>query len=65
MIPQGPQDVAVEQADKRPGAAASRTVEAEECVQDTGRQGNMWQEYIVKQYPCHKAHYQENTSQMK
>lgn len=65
MIPQRLQNVTVKQADTCPGAAASGTVEAEILIQHTGRQGNMWQEYIVKQYPCHKAYSQENTSQIK
>jgi len=64
MIPQGPQNAAVEQADKRPGTAASGAVETKVFVHHTGRHGNMWQEYDVKQSPCHNAHSQENASQI-
>lgn len=65
MVPERKQDMTVQKADQRAGASASGTVKAEKCVHDTGRQGNMWQEHIVKQCPCHNGPTQENTSQIK
>ena len=65
VIPQGLQNMAVKQADKGPCAAAAGAVKTEVFVQHAGGQGKMWQEYIIKQYPCHKAYSQENASQAK
>ena len=63
MVPQRLYKVTVEQADKCSGTPASGTVESEKTVCYTGGNGNMWQEHIIKQYPCHKAYSQENASQ--
>ncbi len=65
VVPQGSKKVALKQADKGSCTAAAGAVEAEVLIQHTGRQGKIWQEYIIKQYSCHRAYPQENASQVK
>ena len=64
MIPERKQDMAVQKADQCPGAPTSGTGEAEKCVHDTGGQGNVWQEHVVKQCPCHNSRTEKNASQI-